>query len=288
VIDLHMHTTASDGRSSPEDLVRRAYDAGIRTMSVTDHDTMAAFRPAEQAAASLGMTVIPGIEITSVHRGKDVHVLAYFLSESAPGLQDLLTSQRKQRVDRAVEIARRLAGLGAPIDVQPFIEAAAAPGGKAIARPQIAQALIVAGHVASVAEAFDKYLGEDSPAYVPHTGASPAEVVALVTAGGGIASLAHPGYRPQDEIIPGLIEGGLEAIEVFHSSHDAEAQARYLEIATRHNLLVTGGSDYHGEGTRRAEFFGVTNLPAQYFEALVGKARERRGSVTPAPATPSA
>jgi predicted metal-dependent phosphoesterase TrpH len=288
VIDLHMHTTASDGRSSPEDLVRRAYDAGIRTMSVTDHDTMAAFRQAEQAAASLGMTVIPGIEITSVHRGKDVHVLAYFLSESAPGLQDLLTSQRKQRVDRAVEIARRLAGLGAPIDVQPFIEAAAAPGGKAIARPQIAQALIVAGHVASVAEAFDKYLGEDSPAYVPHTGASPAEVVALVTAGGGIASLAHPGYRPQDEIIPGLIEGGLEAIEVFHSSHDAEAQARYLEIATRHNLLVTGGSDYHGEGTRRAEFFGVTNLPAQYFEALVGKARERRGSVTPAPATPSA
>jgi predicted metal-dependent phosphoesterase TrpH len=288
VIDLHMHTTASDGRSSPEDLVRRAYDAGIRTMSVTDHDTMAAFRQAEQAAASLGMTVIPGIEITSVHRGKDVHVLAYFLSESAPGLQDLLTSQRKQRVDRAVEIARRLAGLGAPIDVQPFIEAAAAPGGKAIARPQIAQALIVAGHVASVAEAFDKYLGEDSPAYVPHTGASPAEVVALVTAGGGIASLAHPGYRPQDEIIPGLIEGGLEAIEVFHSSHDTEAQARYLEIATRHNLLVTGGSDYHGEGTRRAEFFGVTNLPAQYFEALVGKARERRGSVTPAPATPSA
>lgn len=257
-------------------------------MSVTDHDTMAAFRQAEQAAASLGMTVIPGIEITSVHRGKDVHVLAYFLSESAPGLQDLLTSQRKQRVDRAVEIARRLAGLGAPIDVQPFIEAAAAPGGKAIARPQIAQALIVAGHVASVAEAFDKYLGEDSPAYVPHTGASPAEVVALVTAGGGIASLAHPGYRPQDEIIPGLIEGGLEAIEVFHSSHDTEAQARYLEIATRHNLLVTGGSDYHGEGTRRAEFFGVTNLPAQYFEALVGKARERRGSVTPAPATPSA
>jgi predicted metal-dependent phosphoesterase TrpH len=287
VIDLHMHTTASDGRSTPEDLVRRAYDVGIRTMSVTDHDTMAALRPAAQAAASLGMTVIPGIEITSVHRGKDVHVLAYFLSESAPGLQDLLTSQRKQRVDRAVEIARRLAALGAPIDVQPFIEAAAAPGGKAIARPQIAQALIVAGHVASVAEAFDKYLGEDSPAYVPHTGASPAEVVSLVTAGGGIASLAHPGYRPQDEIIPGLIEGGLEAIEVFHSSHDAEAQARYLEIATRHNLLVTGGSDYHGEGARRAEFFGVTNLPAQYFEALAGKARERRGSVTHTPATPS-
>jgi predicted metal-dependent phosphoesterase TrpH len=102
VIDLHMHTTASDGRCSPEELVRRAHDAGIRTMSVTDHDTMAGVAPAAQAAQPLGMTVVPGIEVTSVHRGRDVHVLAYFLSESAPGLQDLLSGQRKQRVDRAM------------------------------------------------------------------------------------------------------------------------------------------------------------------------------------------
>jgi predicted metal-dependent phosphoesterase TrpH len=268
-----MHTTASDGRCTPEELVRRAHDAGIRTMSVTDHDTMAAFAPATRAAEPLGMTVVPGIEITSVHRGKDVHVLAYFLSESAPGLQELLIGQRQQRVDRAIEIANRLARLGAPIEVQPFIEAASAPGGKAIARPQIAQALIVAGHVGSVAEAFDKYLGEDSPAYVPHSGASPAEVIALVTAGGGVASLAHPGYRPQDEIIPGLVDAGMAAIEVFHSSHDAVAQAHYLDIAKRHDLLVTGGSDYHGEGTRRAEFFGVVNLPQEHLDALLAHAR---------------
>jgi 3',5'-nucleoside bisphosphate phosphatase len=287
VIDLHMHTTASDGRCTPEELVRRAYDAGIRTMSVTDHDTMAGFAPAERAAQPLGMTVVPGIEITSVHRGKDVHVLAYFLSESAPGLQDLLSGQRKQRVERALEIASRLAKLGAPIEVQPFIEAASAPGGKAIARPQIAQALIVAGHVGSVAEAFDKYLGEDSPAYVPHSGASPADVIALVTAGGGVAALAHPGYRPQDEIIPGLIDAGLEAIEVFHSSHDADAQARYLGIATQHGLRVTGGSDYHGEGTRRAEFFGVCHLPAAHYEALVAHATRRREKAGSVPATPS-
>jgi predicted metal-dependent phosphoesterase TrpH len=288
VIDLHMHTTASDGRCTPEDLVRRAFEAGIRTMSVTDHDTMAGLAPAQQAAASLGMTVVPGIEITSVHRGKDVHVLAYFLSASAPGLQELLSGQRKQRVDRAMEIARRLNRLGAPIEVQPFIEAASAPGGKAIARPQIAQALIVAGHVGSVAEAFDKYLGEDSPAYVPHSGASPADVIALVTAGGGVASLAHPGYRPQDEIIPALIDAGLEALEAFHSSHDAEAQARYLDIATQYRLLVTGGSDYHGEGTRRAEFFGVCHLPGSHFDALVAHATKRRNAMASVPATPSA
>ena len=273
-----MHTNASDGRCTPEELVRRAYDVGIRTMSVTDHDTMAGFAPAQRAAEPLGMTVVPGIEVTSVHRGKDVHVLAYFLSESAPGLQELLSSQRQQRVERAIEIANRLAKLGAPIDVQPFIDAASAPGGKAIARPQIAQALIVAGHVTTVAEAFDKYLGEDSPAYVPHRGASPAEVVALVTARGGVASLAHPGYRPQDEIIPGLVDAGLEAIEVFHSSHDEAAQAHYLEIARRHELLVTGGSDYHGEGTRRAEFFGVVSLPQAFFDELLSHARPELAS----------
>jgi 3',5'-nucleoside bisphosphate phosphatase len=285
VIDLHMHTTASDGRSTPDDLVRRVHEAGIRTMSVTDHDTMAGVAPAARAAAAFGITVVPGIEITSVHGGKDVHVLAYFLPENAPGLQDMLSGQRRQRIERATEIAERLARLGAPIDVPALVEAASAPGGKSLARPQIAQALIAAGHVATVAEAFDRYLGEDSPAYVPHRGASPADVVALVTRGGGIASLAHPGYRPKDEIIAGLVDAGLEAIEVYHSSHDAAAEAHYLAIARQHGLLVTGGSDYHGEGTRRAEFFGKVNLPRADFDALVARAKTpRSSSVGAAPA----
>jgi len=282
VIDLHMHTTSSDGRCTPEELVLRAWNAGIRTMSVTDHDTMAGVAPATRAASPLGMTVVPGIEITSVYRGKDVHVLAYFLSESAPGLQEMLTRQRRQRVERAQEIADRLDGLGVPIDVPALIETASAPGGKALARPQIAQALIAAGHVATVAEAFDRYLGEDSPAYVPHRGASPSDVVALVVAGGGVASLAHPGYRPQDEIIPELVETGLQAIEVFHSSHDKAAEQHYLNIATQHRLLATGGSDYHGEGVRRAEFFGVVNLPQEHFDALLAYASRRApGEVQP-------
>ncbi len=269
MIDLHMHTTASDGRCTPEELVVRAWNAGIRTMSVTDHDTMAGVGPARSAAATLDLTVIPGIEITSVHGGKDVHVLAYFLAESAPGLQEMLAGQRRQRVERALEIAGRLATLGAPIDVPALVERASAPGGKSLARPQIAQALIAAGHVATVAEAFERYLSEESPAYVPHRGVSPAEVVALVTAGGGVASLAHPGYRPRDEIIPGLVAAGLTALEVYHSSHDAAAQAHYLAVAREHGLLVTGGSDYHGEGTRRAEFFGVVHLPPEHLDALM-------------------
>lgn len=266
-----MHTTASDGRSTPEMLVQQAWDKGIRTMSVTDHDTMAAHPAAARAAAAIGMAFVPGIEITSVHGGKDVHMLAYFLPETTPGLQELLAGQRRQRVERGMEIARRLETLGAPVDADEML-AAASSSGKSLARPQIAQALIAAGHVQTVAEAFERFLGEDSPAYVPHTGVSPAEVVALVLSGGGIPSLAHPGYRPKDEIIPGLVEAGLVGIEAYHSSHDADAQAHYLEIARTHGLLVTGGSDYHGEGTRRAEFFGVVNLPPAHLDALLARA----------------
>jgi predicted metal-dependent phosphoesterase TrpH len=272
VIDLHMHTTASDGTCTPESLVERVWQAGIRTMSVTDHDTMAGVAPATAAAAAYGMAVIPGIEITSVDGGRDVHVLAYFISADAPGLQDLLTSQRRNRIERAREIADRLAALGAPIDVGSLVDAAAKGGGKALARPQIARALIDAGHVGSVAEAFDKYLSESSPAYIPHRGASPADVVALVNAGGGLASLAHPGYTKKDEIIPALVTAGLGAIEVYHSSHDLTQQAHYLALAEHHGVGVTGGSDYHGEGTRRSEFFGVTNLPAAHFDDLMHRA----------------
>jgi predicted metal-dependent phosphoesterase TrpH len=260
-------------------------------MSVTDHDTMASVAPATAAAAAYGMNVVPGIEITAIHDGRDVHVLAYFLSEDAPGLSDMLMAQRRSRVERAREIAHRLAALGAPIDVAPLIEGAQA-GGKALARPQIARALIAAGHVGSVAEAFDVYLSEDRPAYVPHTGASPAEVVELVAAAGGLASLAHPGQLKKDELIPVLVAAGLEAIEAYHSSHDAAMQAHYLTVAEQYGMGVTGGSDYHGEGTRRSEFFGVTNLPAARFDELLsraGRARARVGGSNDGhqPATPA-
>ncbi len=272
-----MHTTVSDGRDTPEQLVARARAAGIRTLSVTDHDTLAAIEPASRAAAAAGLTVVPGIEITAIHRGKDVHVLAYFVSQSTPGLQALITGLRRQRLERAQEIAGRLAQLGAPIDADALTRTAATSGGKALARPHIAQALVDAGHAASIAEAFDRYLDENGPAYVPHRGSSPAEVVALVTRGGAVASLAHPGYRPRDEIIPGLVEAGLTAIEVFHPSHDETMQAHYLRLAEHYGLGVTGGSDYHGQGVRRADAFGVVHLPSTHFDDLLAR-RDRRAS----------
>jgi predicted metal-dependent phosphoesterase TrpH len=279
VIDLHAHTTASDGRSTPRELVERARAVGITTLAVTDHDTMAAVPETAALAESAGLGFVPGIEITSVSRGKDAHVLGYFLSADAPGLSELITDQRRRRVERAREIGRRLEQMGAPIDVDALLASAGERSGKAIARPQIAQALIAAGHVSTVAEAFDRFLGENCAAYVPHTGASPAEVVTLIAAGGGIASLAHPGHLKQDDVIPELVEAGMAALEVYHSSHDEAATAHYLQIARRQSLAVTGGSDYHGEGVRRAEFFGVVNLPQQEFLGFLKRAGRERGQL---------
>jgi predicted metal-dependent phosphoesterase TrpH len=275
-----MHTTASDGRCTAEQLVEQARAAGITTLAVTDHDTMAAVSAVGAAAAASGVAFVPGIEITSVSAGKDVHVLGYFLDPHTPGLSGMIADQRRRRVGRAREIGERLAQMGAPIDVGALVAKADSQSGKAIARPQIAQALIEAGHVSTVAEAFDRYLGESCGAYVPHTGASPDEVLELIIAGGGIASLAHPGYTKQDGIIPRLVDRGLAAIEAYHSSHDSEMTGHYIAVAKTFGLAMTGGSDYHGEGTRRSEFFGKTQLPeGDYLHFL-----ERAGRPRPAAA----
>lgn len=267
-VDLHLHTTASDGRCQPEELVQRAFSVGIRVMSVTDHDTRAGEAVARAAAEAMGMEFVSGIEITSVHEGKDVHVLAYGLPAETPALDALVAEQRQRRVERAREIAERLARLDAPIDVDALVAAAASRSGKAIARPQIAERLVAAGHVASVAEAFDRFLDERAPAYVPHTGAPPMAVIALVSDCGGVASLAHPGQMKKDHLIADLVDAGLPCLEAYHSSHDDATQRHYLDIARRFNLAVTGGSDFHGDGTRRAEFFGAVGLPIGDFERL--------------------
>lgn len=265
-IDLHLHTTASDGRCTPRELVDRAFGAGIRVISVTDHDTRAGEPDARTRAEALGMEFISGIEITSVHGGREVHVLGYGLPPVAPELDALVEQQRRQRLERAQEIAERLARLGVPIDIDTLIGSAPTASGKALARPQIARCLVEAGHVSSVAEAFDRYLGDSAPAYVPHRGISPADSVSLVARSGGVASLAHPGrVADAESILDFLVDAGLRCIEVYHSAHDDLAQQHYIRLARRHRLAITGGSDFHGDGTRYAELFGIVGLPEEHF-----------------------
>ena len=268
MIDLHLHTTASDGRLEPAALVERARHVGIGTLSVTDHDTMAGVHAAAEAAASRGLEFLPGIEITAVLERRDVHILAYFLDQSPPGLEPFLEEQQADRRERARKMAELLANLGVPIDIDEILDRAGTEG-RVVARPLIARALVQAGHVSGEQEAFDRWLGDGRAAYVGRRGASPADVVRLVSRAGGVSALAHPGLLGRDELIPSLAKAGLAAIEVYHSGHDKSRQAHYARLANQHGLAVCGGSDYHGDGHHRAKFFGTVGLPREEFMLLL-------------------
>jgi predicted metal-dependent phosphoesterase TrpH len=272
LIDLHLHTTASDGMLAPSDLVARAAAAGITVLSVTDHDTTAGYDEARDGAALLGVTLVPGIEVTAVESSRDVHILGYFIDSDAPSLAEFLTRQRADRLQRVVKIGERLRDLGFPVDVEPLLRAAARSGGRSIGRPQIADALIQRGYARDRDDAFDRLLGDGKPAFVARTAESPERVVGVIREAGGIASLAHPGLLRRDDLIPRLARAGLTALEVCHSEHDAAAERHYRDLAERYGLLVSGGSDYHGDFGRRASVLGVVTLPRLDFERLLAAA----------------
>ena len=278
MIDLHTHTTASDGTLEPAELVARAASAGIRTLAVTDHDTLAGVREAAEAAHARGLAFLPGIEITAVDERRDVHILGYFLHADPPGLAPFLAAARRDRTRRALAMSDKLATLGVPVDIEDLLQSAE-ESGRAVARPAVARALVEAGHVTTVQEAFDRYLSDGGPAYVARTGASPAEVVALVREGGGICSLAHPGLLRKDHLIPHLATAGLDAIEAFHSEHDAAAQARYRRLSERFRLALSGGSDFHGDDHHRAGRFGRVGLPLTHFHALLERLERAHAAV---------
>lgn len=267
-----MHTTASDGRCSPEDVVARVQAAGLTTFAITDHDTVAALPAARLGAAAGGLTLVPGIEITAVWEARDVHVLAYWCDEADASLGAFLVEQRARRRERVERIAHALARAGAPIDVAPLLDDAAARPGAAVGRPGLARALVQEGHAVSMQDAFDRFLGVGCPAYVPRQGAPPEEVFAIVHAAGGLASLAHPGVTGQDDMLARWVRGGLDAFEAFHSDHPASAQARYLEAAAGLGVAVSGGSDFHGDDpsssrSARRVIGGVT-LPNDHWLGL--------------------
>jgi 3',5'-nucleoside bisphosphate phosphatase len=277
VIDLHLHTTASDGRSTPEELVRDALAAGIHTIAVTDHDTVSALAAVGAAAEAAGLVSVPGIEITAILDARDVHILGYFIDATHPGFLAFLREQRAERRRRIVAIADRLERLGVGIDAATILSERADTG-RSPGRPLVAAALVEAGHARSIADAFDRYLSEGRPAFVERSGSPPVDVIARIAAARGVASLAHPGLLKRDDIIPNLADNGLAAIEVFHPDHGKPDLVRYSELARTHRLLVTGGSDYHGPGSGRVEGFGRVGLPAEAYDALVERAAGRRST----------
>ena len=297
MIDLHLHTTASDGWLTPAELVARANQAGLTTLSVTDHDTVAAYPDVTDAARSANIRVVPGIEITSIDEGRDVHLLGYFFDPVSAALGTFLETQRGLRVARVREIGLRLSTLGMQVDVEAVLQGAANRPGSSVGRPQLARALVAAGYVESVQDAFDQWLASGKPAYVPRIGPSPATVIDVIHEAGGVASFAHPGVTKRDGLISALVDRGLDAIEVYHSDHAPEDERIYQSLATRLGILISGGSDFHGEpldpfgslragsserlrrpGTHRARrgVLGVVSLPAPAFEALEVRARQRK------------
>lgn len=277
MIDLHLHTTASDGACAPATLVQRAWMSGLRTIAVTDHDTTAGLAEAARAAATYGVRLVNGIEITSVVDTRDVHLLAYFFDPEDRALHDFLRAQRTDRQERAREIGRRLADLGKPVDLTPLLDRAAAEPGFSIGRPAIAQALVDAGHVADRNTAFDTLIGDGRPACVQRSGASPAEVAAIVRRAGGIVSLAHPVLLRDQASVP-TIASALDAIEVVHSEHEPDDTRRYRATAAALGLAVSGGSDFHGETRGTRAVLGIVTLPDDDFAALETRARAVKGS----------
>lgn len=269
MIDLHLHTTASDGRLTPTALVGRVAGAGIRVLAITDHDTTDGIEEAAAEAARRGVLLIPGIEITAVDGGRDVHMLGYFFDREQPELAQFLVTQRTARIRRIADMAARLAQLGLPVDVGPILDAAQRQNSKSIGRPRLARAMIDAGYVATTREAFDTWLGQGRPAFVERIGPSPGAVIDIVHRARGIVSLAHPGRTRIDDQIPALRDAGLDALEAYHSDHDAAAATFYVAMADQLGLLVTGGSDFHGDPSHGVEP-GAATLPEREWTVLLG------------------
>jgi 3',5'-nucleoside bisphosphate phosphatase len=275
VIDLHLHTTASDGRSAPNALVAEAAAAGIDTLAVTDHDTVAAVDAVRAAALRAGLTMIAGIEITAIHEGRDVHVLGYFLDANDAELSAFLAAQRASRRQRVAEILARLEALGIRVDASTLLAEKAIESDASVGRPLVAQALVLAGQATDVADAFDRYLGTGRPAFVPRIGPSVRDVVERVARARGVSSLAHPGKVENDDLVRGFVRDGVDGIEVHHPDHDEAAVARYRALAVSAGRLVTGGSDYHGPGSGRSVALGRVGLPRDDYARLADRLAER-------------
>lgn len=277
VVEFHTHSNMSDGSDAPEKVARRASRAGIRAVSLTDHDTVAGLPRAAAEAEKLGMEFIPGVELSCAHEGRVVHVLGHFVEPDAPRLRERMAASASDRVRRMEEIIARLARGGLAIDGEDFFAACArAPS---VTRGQLATYMLEKGLAGSRAEVFGKYIGEDAAAYVALDAPSPFEALAIVREAGGAATLAHPISSGCDDIIPAMAEAGLAGLEVEHPSQGADARERYRKMAEECGLLRMGGSDCHG-ARRGSERLGRFSQPLRLLAELSERAKARPGGIS--------
>lgn len=257
-VDLHLHSSASDGTLTAPEIVATAARLGLSAISITDHDTLDALPSALVAALRLGIEVVPGLEMSCIFGGADIHILGYFIDYHDSRLIDELVRLRQAREERAVKILEKLAALGLAASID---EVRALAGTASVGRPHIAQVLVKRGYVDSIADAFERYLRRGAPAYVEKYTLPVDEVIALIRASGGLPVFAHPALSNSDAAIAGFVGQGLAGIEVYHSDHTAADRGRYLEIAARLDLVATGGSDSHGPGSGKDFAIGSVPVP---------------------------
>ena len=270
-VDLHSHTTASDGTLSPRELVKLAAKQGVKVLAVTDHDSVSGLAEAMDEAARHGLEIVPGLEINCDVDGAEIHVLGYCVDWRADWFETFLAEQRAERTGRVHRIVERLTELGLPLTAEEVFAICkdGSPG-----RPHVAQAMVARGYVRSVREAFDRYLRAGGPANVPRRRLAPMEAVRVIRRARGVPVFAHPGLANRDEMIPELVQAGLGGIETYYPEHSAGQIEAYRAICRTHGLVATGGSDYHGPQTGRASTLGSPHVPLEVWEAL--KARAER------------
>lgn len=265
-VDLHTHTTCSDGRLTPEELVQRAEERGLAALAITDHDTLDALPLA--SAVRTTIELVPGVEMSTSLDGVDLHLLGYFLDPLHAELKQRLVEFREDRVQRASRIIERLAALGVPIEEERVRLRAT---GGVVGRPHVAAEMVEAGHADDLDDAFRRFLASGGPAYVPRPAFHPHDAIRLIHAAGGVSVLAHPGNAVSDRVVELLVEGGLRGIEVWHPQHGVSTVRRLRALAHRLHLLETGGSDFHGTG--RSVDLGEIFVPV----SALGRLKEAAG-----------
>jgi len=270
--DLHLHTNFSDGTFSPEELAEHGQRLGLAALALTDHDSVEGCARMATACAAAGIVFIPGTELTAEYADTEVHFLGYFIDTGNERLLAEIAKFQVVRQNRIREMVARLNELNMPLEADAVFALANC---KSPGRPHVARALVKAKLCGSLDEAFRRFLKKNRPAWVPKAKVSALEAIELIHQAGGLAVMAHPGLNRTDNIIPPLVDAGLDGIECFHTKHSTALAERYLEIADKFNLLVTGGSDCHGF-SKGKPLIGTVKLPYEYVERLMSKAESRK------------
>lgn len=264
-VDLHCHTTSSDGLFTPRELVQAASKLGLKAVGITDHDTISGWSEALDAGEKYGVEIVRGVELNTEWQGIEVHILGYEMAPESSQFQEKLQELRDDRGKRILKILARLHDLNIEITAE---EIKTVTHGESIGRPHVAQVLMQRGYVNTIKEAFDTYIGAGAPAYVPRLKLTPEEGIKLIRVAGGVAVLAHPGIHQLGHLFLPWIKAGLQGIEVSHSEHTPEDERHYRALANRYHLIKTGGSDFHGEQRKPGVKLGGWGVPYEAVEQI--------------------